>query len=90
MLADPRLDYSLVRIDPEVCRAVPGGHELTATAYAARVGDEKLHRFAEVATETEAYEGWDPADYQRASLRLHRRLRDRLRELRLQAERDAD
>lgn len=32
-----RLDYSLVRIDPEVCRAVPNGHELLRAVLAVLV-----------------------------------------------------
>lgn len=85
-----RLDYSLRKIGDETCRAVIDGHELTATASVARVSGDRLLHFVPVVTETEFYAGWEPEDYQRANARLHQALRQRLRKLRIQAERDAD
>ncbi|AWI88454.1 MULTISPECIES: hypothetical protein [Bacteria] len=90
MVPASRLYFSLVKIGDETCRAVPDGHELTATASVARVSGDRLLFFVPVATETEFYAGWEPEDYQRANARLHRTLRHRLREFRLHAERDAD
>ncbi|MGW9821922.1 hypothetical protein ACUXK4_004511 [Methylorubrum extorquens] len=84
------LDFSLVKVGDETCRAVDGGHELTATAYVARVSGDRLEHFVAVASETEAYLGWGAEDYQAANLRLHRRLRGRVRELATIHAREAD
>ncbi|WP_375462977.1 hypothetical protein [uncultured Methylobacterium sp.] len=84
------LDFALVRISDEALTAVPGGHEMTATAYVARVVGDRLLHFVAVASETEFYAGWEVEDYQRANARLHRTLRDRLRDHRIQAQREAD
>ncbi|MGE8128511.1 hypothetical protein ACQKQD_16170 [Methylobacterium sp. NPDC080182] len=84
------LDYSLVKLSDETCRAIPGGHALTATAYVARVSGDRLEHYVAVAGATESYVGWGTEDYQAAHLRLRRRLRDRLSELATVAAREAD
>lgn len=83
-----RADYSMVRTLDEDCRAVDGGHELAVTAYVAMVEGDRLAHFAAVARVTETFAGWDPQDYQRANLRLHRALAERVRDLAAVARRD--
>ena len=50
MVPASRLYFSLVKIGDETCRAVPDGHELTATASVARVSGDRLLFFVPVAT----------------------------------------
>lgn len=85
-----RLDFSLVKVGDETCRAIPGGHALTATAYVARVSGHHLEHYVAVAEATERYVGWGTEDYQAAHLRLRRRLRDQVRELATVNAREAD
>lgn len=85
-----RLDFTLRRIWDETVTAVPGGHELAATAYVARVSGDRLLHYVAVATATERYAGWQPEDYQAASLRLHRRLRNRMLDAERRHEREHD
>lgn len=85
-----RLDFSLVKVGDETCRAVPGGHELAVTAYVARVSGDRLLHYAAVAEVRETYLGWGAEDYETAHLRLRRRMRNRLDELATIAAREAD
>ncbi|ARO54062.1 hypothetical protein B2G69_07830 [Methylorubrum zatmanii] len=84
----PRLDFSLTRVLDEDCRAVDGGHELALTAYLAQVDGDRLVEFAAVARVSEVFAGWDPQDYQRANLKLHRALAARVAELAVAARRE--
>ncbi|MCJ2134236.1 hypothetical protein MKK69_09240 [Methylobacterium sp. J-026] len=83
-------DLTLARIDDATVKAVAGGHELATTTWAPRVDGDRLTHFAAVAIVRETYAGWEPEDFQRANLQLHRAARDRLRELATRALRDAD
>ncbi|MFE1597418.1 hypothetical protein [Methylobacterium sp. ID0610] len=85
-----RLDYSLARIDDAKLSAVPGGHELSTIVWVPRVDGDRLSHFTAVAVMTEFYEGWQPHDFQRAVLRLHRAARDRLRDLATEHARESD
>ncbi|WP_375453463.1 hypothetical protein [uncultured Methylobacterium sp.] len=86
----PRFDFTLARIGECDVKAVEGGHELSMTVWVPRIVGERLSHFAAAAIVRETYAGWEPEDFQRANLRLHRAARDRLRELATQAQRDAD
>lgn len=58
-----RLDYSLVKVGDETCRAIPVGHELTAGAYVARVSGDRLEHYVLVAEVWETHLGWAAEDY---------------------------